>query len=157
MAGQRQDFIEREIERLRAFVAALTARTPPAEIERALRLSLDLQTGLFPLPAAEFLALDSHEQYARLAAGLPPDAASERCVLYVELLAHTAALYAELGRDDYAFGARQHALHLALLDESETHTEESARLIGLLRVGLVEGDLHAPIRELLHAFDRYWR
>lgn len=157
MAGQRQDYLERELDRLRAFVAALTERTTPAEMERMLRLALDLQTNLFPLPAAEFLALDTYAQFERLGAGLADEEASARRGRFIELLAHTAGLYAALGREDYAFGARQHALHLALLDEQQAHAESSARLIGLLRTGLHEQDLHAPVRELLQAFDRYWR
>jgi hypothetical protein len=153
MAGHRQDFVEREIARLRTFVATLSPDTAPAEIERALRLALDLQAGLFPLPAAEFLALEAPAQLEKLSAGQHPDDAAERRGKFIELLTHTAGLYALLGRDDFAAGARRHALHLALLDDASGPTDASARLVELLRAGLDEAALSAPVRSLLASFD----
>lgn len=153
MAGHRQSHLETEVARLRVFIESLDADTPAAEVERALRLALDVQSALFPLPAAEFLALPADAQFKRLRANLSPEDAAERCGMFVELLTHTAALYTLLGREDYAAGARQHALHLALLDDEDCPTEASARLVELLRAGLDEETLHEPVRAKLDAFD----
>lgn len=154
MAGQREDFLLREISRLRVLVAALLNRRSPADVDQALELALALQVKLFPIAPERFLALDAAEQFRQLAAGLPPAEAAEKVQTLSELLFHAATLYDFKDRPDFAAGARQLSLHLALLAALELDDTAGDATIALLRQGLGDEPLHAPVRELLEEFDR---
>jgi hypothetical protein len=154
MAGQREDYLLREINKLRVLVAALLDRQPPAEIEHALELALALQVKLFPLPPQEFLALDAVGQFERLREGLTAEDAAEKVQTYAELLFHAATLYELKDRPDLATGARQLSLHLALLAALALDDRAGDGTIALLRQGLAGEHLHAPVQALLEEFDR---
>jgi hypothetical protein len=154
MAGQREDYLLREIGRLRLLVAAVVNERRPGALDHALELTLGLQVKLFPHPPAEFLALDAANQFNRLVAGLPNEAAAEKVQTYAELLFHAATLYDCKDRPDLATGARQLSLHMALLAALELNDTAGDNTIGLLRRGLEGEHLHAPVRELLERFDR---
>jgi hypothetical protein len=151
MSGQRQDYLLREIARLRALVAALLNRSAPGEIEQALQQALNLQVRLFPLPAEQFLALDTVSQFERLIANTTDP--EEQVNSFVELLVHTATLYDLKGLDDLGRGARQHALHLALLGALELGSASSAELARAIRTGVDEAECHPPLQELWRRFD----
>lgn len=154
MAALRQDYLLTQIELLRQFVARLLHSKDRAGLEEALRLTLGLQEKLFPLPAAEFLALTVEEQLAALQAGESTARSREKIFFYAQLLQATASLYDFRGRPDLAAGARQLALHVALrLAEEAPPTTELSALITDLRSHLALEDLHPPVRESLQAFD----
>lgn len=153
MLSQRHDFILQQIELLRQFVTRLVNDYQPARSDEALRLALGLQERLFPLPVAEFLQLDAAAQFTALRRQPSPSDALETCLTYVELLVHTATLYELRGRDDLASGARQLALHLALLAYHDEPTTAAASLVPLLRTLLGTEPIHPPVQELLAAFD----
>jgi len=153
MAVKRQDYILGQIELLRQFVARLAHSRERIGLEEALRLSLDLQEKLFPLPAAEFLVLPVDGQSAALRAGESPATGQEKCRTYARLLRETASLYAYRGRDDLAAGARQLALQVAL--SAALAEPADAAAAALVDEMLPFGDadqLHAPVRERLEAF-----
>ncbi|MBA4138016.1 MAG: hypothetical protein C0518_11920 [Opitutus sp.] len=154
MAGQREDYLIREMARLRILVAALLDRRNPADVDHALELSLAMQVKLFPLPAREFLSLDAADQFNRLCTNRPADEAAESVLTYAELLVHTATLYDCKERTDLATGARQLALHMALLVALELHDPAGDNTVDLLRRSLAGEQLHAPVHELLGAYDR---
>lgn len=141
----------REIARLRALVAALLHRRTPGEIEQALQEALNLQVRLFPLPVEQFLALDAPSQFERLAASSPDPA--EQVNSFVELLVHTATLYDLKGLDDLARGARQHALHLALLAALQLGSDDSAQFARAIRRGVNEAECQPPLQDLWRRFD----
>ncbi len=150
MAGQTQDWIIRQIELLRQFVARLFRDRTPADIEEALQLAFNLQEKLFARPPTEFLRLDVTEQIAALRAEEPPAVGHEKCLTYATLLRETASLYELRGRDDLALGARQLALHVALavaLDQSPPAA--AGALVRELLATLDPETLHPPVRELL--------
>lgn len=153
MATARQDYLLRQMELLRQFMARLAHDHRPAEVEQALQLSLTLQEKLMPLPAADFLQLDAAAQLAALSRHEQPEDAAEKCLTYAELLVHTAGLYDLRGRDDLALGARQLALHIATLAALE-HGDAAAREnVALLRLLVPDENLHPPVRELLRRLD----
>lgn len=154
MAGQRQDYLLREIARLRELVARALNDRRGGNVDEALRLALDLQVKLFPLPPEQFLQLDAAEQFNRLVKGIPHDYAAEKVQTYAELLVHAASLYEIKDRADYALGARQLALHLALLGVLELEDDDGVELVRLLRCLLAGEHLHAPVQELVTEFDR---
>jgi hypothetical protein len=156
MPGQRQDYILQQIELLRQFVARLIRTKESAGLDDMLQLSFSLQEKLFARSPAEFLQLEVDEQISALMAGESRPAGQEKCLTYARLLADTAALYQFRGRDDLAFGARQLALHVALLvalDSPENPTAARA-LVNELKNLLTGSDLHPPVRELLGRFDQ---
>jgi hypothetical protein len=156
MPAQTQDWILRQIELLRQFVARLMHDRDPAGIEEALQLAFNLQERLFSRPAPEFLRLAVHEQIAALRAGGPSAAADEKCLTYATLLGETANLYQLRGRDDLAAGARQLALHVALsvaLD-GPMGSPAAVALVRELTGALSPDALHAPVREMLERFNR---
>lgn len=153
MPAQRQDYILRQIALLRQFVARLKSRRNERELEEALLLSFHLQEKLFPLPPAEFLALDLAAQIEALRRNESPAAAREKCLTYAGLLAETAGLYELKAREDLADGARQMALYAALCSALEDGADETTKeLIRDLGEKLDPDDLHAPVRELLAEF-----
>lgn len=153
MSAPRQDYLVRQIELLRQFVARLVHDRRPAELEQALQLSLTLQEKLMPLPVREFLQLDAAAQFAALSRHEQPADAAEKCLTYAELLVHTASLYELRGRDDLALGARHLALHIATLAALE-HRDAAARdNVALLRQLVPAGELHPPMRDLLARLD----
>lgn len=154
MAGQREDYLLREISRLRVLVAAVVNDRRPGDLDHALELALGLQVKLFPNPPVEFLALEAAEQFRRLIAGLPREAAAGKVQTYAELLFHAATLYDFKDRPDLALGARQLALHMALLAALELGDTVGDGTIALLRRSLAGEHLHAPVQELLAEFDR---
>ena len=155
MAGQRQDYLVREIGRLRVMITGLLnpPRTP-AKIEEALLLTLDLQTKLFPIPAEQFLALDAAAQFERLGQNLSDEDAAEECATYAELLFHTATLYDFSDRHDLATGARQLSLHIALLTHDAYGNEDAHNLVTILATAIDRDELAAPVRELLEDFEQ---
>ncbi|MDP2138813.1 MAG: hypothetical protein Q8J74_13265 [Candidatus Didemnitutus sp.] len=153
MPGQRQDHLLRQIELLRQFVERIVRDHQPAQSDEALQLALNLQERLFPVPVAEFLELTALDQLHALTQHALPDDANERCLTYIELLVHTATIYELRGRDDLAHGARQLAVHLALLTVQHFPSPEARRVVGLLRGMLAPAELHAPVRQLLESFD----
>jgi hypothetical protein len=156
MPGQRQDYILQQIELLRQFVARLIRTKESAGLDDMLQLSFSLQEKLFARPPAEFLQLEVSEQISALMAGESRQAGREKCLTYARLLADTATLYQFRGRVDLAFGARQLALHVALLvglDGEEDSTAARA-LAEELKSLLIGSDLHPPVRELLGRFDQ---
>lgn len=153
MANARQDYLLRQMELLRQFVARLVNDHRPAEVEQALQLSLSLQEKLMPRPAAEFLQLDAAAQFSALSRHESPEDAAEKCLTFSELLVHTASLYELRGRDDLALGARQLALHIATLAALEHHDEVARQNVGLLRQLVPVEALHPPVRELLRRVD----
>ncbi len=156
MPIQRQDYILRQIDLLRQFVARLTDRRTDREVEEALLLSFHLQEKLLPLPPAEFLQLDLAMQMEVLRLNESPAAAREKIIAYAALLSETAGLYAVKGRIDLADGARQMALYAALnvALESPGSTPAAAGLIDTLAAQLDPADLHAPVSELLAEYRR---
>ncbi len=153
MAGQRQDYILREIELLRQFVARLARDRNPAGLDEALRLSFSLQEKLFPLPAAEFLVLPVDEQIAALRAGESSAGGQEKCLTYARLLRETASLYEYRGRADLAAGARQLALQVALSAALEESAVAAAATLVRDLLPLVDpGQLHPPVRGRLDLF-----
>lgn len=154
MGAERYDFLLREISRLRLLAVALLNDHDDADADQVLELALRLQVQLFPLPAAEFLALDAATQFEALTRGLAPDAAAEKILTYTELLVHAASAYDALGRTDFALGARQLALHHALLAALRLDDEAAASTVALLRQSLAGEQLHGPVQELAAEFDR---
>ncbi|MBI2498049.1 MAG: hypothetical protein HYV75_09140 [Opitutae bacterium] len=153
MAGQRQDYILSEIERLRLFVARLTGSRDGAGLEEALRLAFSLQEKLFPRPAAEFLQLAVDDQIAALRAGESPAGGREKCLTYARLLAETATLYGLRGREDLAAGARQLALQITLTAAlEETADGPAAALVRSLHPLVDREQLLPPVRERLELF-----
>lgn len=154
MSIQRQDYILRQIDLLRQFVARLTDRRTDREIEEALLLSFHLQEKLLPLPPGEFLQLDLGMQMEALRLNESPVAAREKILAYAMLLSETAGLYAVKGRLDLADGARQMALYAALnvALESPGAPAAAGELIDALAARLDPADLHAPVAELLAAY-----
>lgn len=154
MATQRQDYILRQIDLLRQFVARLAGKRVDHELDEALLLSFHLQEKLFPLPPVEFLRLDMSGQIAALRRNEPASAAREKCLAYASLLAETASLYEFKGREELASGARQLALYAALCIALENRTDPVAdELISRLLASLDGADLHPPTRELLDQFE----
>ncbi len=156
MPGQRQDYILQQIELLRQFVARLIRTKEGAGLDDMLQLSFSLQEKLFARPPAEFLQLEVNDQISALMAGESRPVGQEKCLTYARLLADTAALYQFRGRDDLAFGARQLALHVALLvawDGADVPMAAQA-LVDELKNLLAGSDLHPPVRELLERFDQ---
>lgn len=154
MAGQREDYLLREIGRLRVLVTALLNERRPDDVEHALELALSLQVKLFPVSPHEFLALDAVAQFEALRRGLADDEAAEKVQTYAELLFHAATLYDFKERHDLATGARQLSLHMALLAALELHDTAGDSTVELLRQGLEGEHLHAPVLELLEQYDR---
>jgi hypothetical protein len=155
MAGQRQDYILRQIELLRQFVARLTSSGGNRELEEALLLSFHLQEKLFPLPPAEFLRLELADQVEALRMHETPAAGRDNCLTYARLLAETAALYDLKGRADLADGARQMALYAALCVALDGTGEPAPdELINALRSRLDPEAFHAPVAELLADYQR---
>jgi hypothetical protein len=154
MGAERYDFLLREISRLRLLAAALLNDHDDADADQVLELALRLQVQLFPLPAPEFLALDAATQFETLIRGLAPAAAAEKVLTYSELLVHAASAYDAQGRTDFALGARQLALHHALLAALRLEDEAAASTVALLRRSLAGEQLHGPVQELATEFDR---
>jgi hypothetical protein len=150
MAGIRQDYILRQLDLLRQFIARLASRRNERELEEALLLSFHLQEKLFPLPPTEFLRLDLADQIAALSRNETPAAAREKCLSYATLLAETATLYDHKARGDLADGARQMALYAALHATLDTRDDSAAvGLIEQLTGQLDPETLHAPVAALL--------
>jgi hypothetical protein len=156
MSGYRQDYLLREIARLRELVARALNDRRGGTVDEALRLALDLQVKLFPLPPERFLQLDAAEQFNQLVRGENTEDAAEKIQTYSELLVHAASLYDIKDRADYALGARQLALHLALLGVLELPDPDGVDLVRLVRCLLAGEKLHAPVEELLAEFDRVY-
>jgi len=155
MASQRQDYILRQIDLLRQFVARLAGKRPDLELEEALLLSFHLQEKLFPLPPAQFLRLALPDQISALRRSESAADARDKCLAYAALLAETAALYDYKGRDDLAAGARQMALYAALSLALEDRTDATAGvLIDRFVAVLDPSGLHAPVAELLADYRR---
>jgi hypothetical protein len=155
MAGQRQDYILRQIELLRQFVARLASSGGKRELEEALLLSFHLQEKLFPLPPAQFLQLELAAQVEALRAHENAAAGRENCLTYARLLAETASLYDLKGRNDLADGARQMALYAALCVALDEAPEPAANdLIVDLLPHLDPETFHAPVAELLEEYRR---
>lgn len=155
MAIQRQDYLMRQIDLLRQFVARLIGKRKDHELEEALLLSFHLQEKLFPLPPGEFLRLTLPDQIAALRRNEPSAVADEKCLAYASLLAETAVLYEFKGREDLAAGARQMALYAALGLALENRSDPALlELIGRLLAGLDPASLHAPVAGLLAEFGR---
>lgn len=155
MASQRQDYILRQIDLLRQFVARLAGKRPDLELEEALLLSFHLQEKLFPLPPAEFLRLALPDQIAALRRSESAADARDKCLAYASLLAETAVLYDYKGRDDLAAGARQMALYAVLGLALENRSDPAAAaLINRLSTGLDPASLHAPVAALLADYRR---
>lgn len=153
MAGQRQDYLLRQLALLRQFVARLAGRKGERELEEALLLSFHLQEKLFPLPPAEFLRLEMADQIDALRRHETRAAGREKCLAYAALLAETAELYDLKGRDDLADGARQMALYAALGVAVEDPGEAAADgLIAGLVAQLDPAGLHAPVAALLETY-----
>ena len=154
MSIQRQDYILRQIDLLRQFVARLTDRRTDREIEEALLLSFHLQEKLLPLPPGEFLQLDLAMQMEALRLNESPAAAREKILAYAMLLSETAGVYAVKGRIELAEGARQMALYAALnvALESPVPSPIADDLIDTLATQLDPAELHAPVAELLTAY-----
>jgi hypothetical protein len=150
MAGQRQDYILRQIDLLRQFVKRVVQKRPDPELDEALLLALHLQEKLFPLPPTEFLQLELSEQIAQLRRNESPAAGNARCVAYAALLAETARLYAHKGEPDFAAGARQMALYAALsVAVDDAANAEANRLVPELLEQLDVHTLHPPVMDLL--------
>ena len=148
MAGQRQDYLLAEMNRFRERIAAALNERQPDAITRALQLALELQVKLFPLPAPEFLALPPAEQFARFGQSLPANVAREAREHYVELLFYTATLYDMQDKVELATGARQLALHLALLAALRDRSAAAMELIEPLQL-LLPREQIAPDVEAL--------
>jgi hypothetical protein len=153
MPGAREDYLVRQLDLLRQFVARLVRDRDPAGTEPALLQAFALQERLMPLPAAEFLRLDAVGQFEALRRNQPTEAAAERCLAYAELLIHTGTLYDLRGRDDLATGARQLALHLAALAAVELGDAPARDTAAQIRVLVPADALHPPVRELLARLD----
>lgn len=152
MPEQRRDYLLQQTELLRQFVARLLRDRDTARVDEALQLAFSLQERLFPLPAAEFLALEADEQVARLQAKETPRAGREKCETYATLLAESACLYELRGRSDLAVGARQLALHVTLLAAENPPDASTRRLVQRLTDELAGEPLHAPVAALLAEF-----
>lgn len=150
MAGIRQDYILRQLDLLRQFIARLASRRNERELAEALLLAFHLQEKLFPVPPAEFLRLDLADQIAALRRKESPAAAHDKILTYAALLTETAGLYELKGRGDLADGSRQMALYAALCAALEDRGSEAATdLIEKLSGQLDPEQLHAPVAELL--------
>lgn len=150
----RQDYILRQIDLLRQFVARLAGKNDGATLEQALQLALNLQEKLFAMPAVDFLRQTVDQQVAALMAHESKAAGQAKCLTYAELLHHTAKLYKIRGRDDLAAGANQLALQVVLhvaLDEP-AEPEVTRALVTELLSGVDPADLHAPTREMLDEY-----
>jgi len=153
MSALQQDYILRQIELLRQFVARIVSGGGTGH-EQALQQAMHLQEKLFAMPAAEFLRQPVDSQIELLRAGEPVAAASQKCLTYARLLQEMARLYRHRGQDDLADGASQLALHVALhtaLTGPDGRNETRA-LVREVLAALDPATLHAPTRELL---DRY--
>lgn len=154
MAGQRQDYILRQIDLLRKFVSQLAGSGDGGSLEQALQLAFNLQEKLFAMPAADFLAQPVAGQIDALMAGESRATGHAKCVTYAQLLQQTARLYEFRDRNDLAAGARQLALqvalHVALDDPADPAT---LRILVTELLAEVEPlDLLPPVRELLDEF-----
>ena len=156
MAGLRQDYILSQIELLRRFVERLANKREKTGLEEALQLAFNLQAKLFPVPPEEFLRLDVAQQIEALKATEAKTDGEMKCLTYAQLLKETATLYQYRGRDDLAAGARQLALHVALLvalDRPES-LDKFRTLIDELDALVDHENLHPPVRELLVAYQQ---
>ncbi len=153
MPGAREDYLLRELDLFRQFVARLVLDRNPAETEPALLRAFTLQERLMPQPPAEFLRLDAFGQFAALTRSLPTETAAERCLTYAELLVHTGTLYDLRGREDLATGARQLALHLAALTAVELGDGPARTTAAQIRALVPAEALHPPVRDLLARLD----
>lgn len=157
MAAQRQDYILRQIELLRQFVARLARERRDGTLDEALSLAFHLQEKLFPLPVAEFLRLDADGQVAALSRNESPVHARANCATYAALLKETAALYSLAGRAELARGARQLALHVALTTalgtEPGRERQDLERLARELARDLDGTELPPPLQEMLERLD----
>jgi hypothetical protein len=156
MPGQRQDYILTQIELLRRFVARLANKREQAGLDEALQLAFHLQEKLFPLPPDEFLRLEVGQQIEALTAGESKAAGQGKCLTYAQLLKETATLYQIRGRDDFATGARQLALHIALsigMDQPMSPEPVDA-LVKELSALVERENLHPPVLELLNAYQQ---
>lgn len=154
MAEQRRDYLLQQTELLRQFVARLIRDRDGPRIDEALHLAFSLQERLFPIPAAEFLQLEASEQVSRLLAGESPTRGREKCETYATLLAESASLYELRGRADLSVGARQLALHIALLVAPKPADKSAQALVSRLRESLGGETLHAPVAQLLADYER---
>lgn len=153
MPGQRQDYILRQIELLRQFIARLASGNRDREWEEALLLSLHLQEKLLPMPPADFLRLDLAAQIEALRRNESASSAQEKILTYAALLAETATLYDLKDRTDLAAGARQMGLYAALCAALEDRRNAPASaLVEKLAAAIDPADLHAPVAELLAEF-----
>jgi len=151
MAGQREDYLLRELSILRHLVARLLGRRDPAGIEEALQLSFHLQEKLFAMPPADFLRLPVSEQIKALSAKESAVAGRDKCLTYAGLLRETATIYQVHGRDDLAAGARQLALDVALhvaLD-GDAGAAQAGPTVEQLAAALDPEQLHEPVRAML--------
>jgi len=156
MAGQRQDYLLKQIEMLRHFAARLVRTKESGGLDDMLQLSFSLQEKLFARPPADFLRLEVTEQVAALMTGESKAAGHEKCLTYAALLKETATLYEFRGRDDLAFGARQLGMHVALLvglDQPEKPEAVRALVDELLPTKSLD-DLHPPVKALLEQYVR---
>lgn len=156
MSAVRQDYILRQIELFRQFIARLTGSSDEATLEQALQLAMNLQEKLFTMPAVDFLRQPVDGQVAALMANESKAAGQAKCLTYAELLHHTARLYELRGRGDLAAGANQLALqivlHVALDEPAEPETARS--WVAELLASVDPEELHAPTREMLDEFVR---
>lgn len=156
MAAVRQDYILRQIDLLRQFVARLVGSGDHATAEQALQLAMNLQEKLFAMPAVEFLQRPVNEQLATLMAGESKAAGQAKCLTYAELLQHMAQLYRFRGREDLAAGATQLALQVVLhvaLDQP-ADPEAVRTLVTKLLAAVDPLELPAPTRDMLDEFVR---
>lgn len=156
MAGQRQDYILRQIELLRRAVAQLAGSGDGEGLEQALQLSFNLQEKLFAQPAADFLSQPVSGQIDSLLAGESKASGQAKCLTYAGLLHQTALLYQFRDRTDLAAGARQLALqvtlHVALDDPADPQAVR--QLVSELLAAVEPLNLLPPVRELLDEFIR---
>lgn len=142
-----------QIELLRQFVARLVNDRANAGLDDMLQVAFNLQEKLFGRPPAEFLALEVSEQVVVLRAGESAASGREKCLSYVKLLTHTAALYDHRGRADLGAGARQLALHVCLAVALDNPSDdEAAELVDSLATDLDPSTLHPPVLEMLTRF-----
>jgi hypothetical protein len=156
MSAVRQDYILREIDLLRQFVARLAGARDGATLEQALQLALNLQEKLFGMPAVDFLQKPVDGQVAALLANESKAAGEAKCLAYAQLLQHTAQLYEFRGRGDLAAGANQLALQVVLHVALDEPVDPGAArdLVTELLAAVDPQELHAPTREMLDEFVR---
>jgi hypothetical protein len=151
MAIRREDYILELIDELQAFVAQALHQGDTGKMGQALMTLVRAQEKLFARPMAEFAALPIDEQLRLLVLNETPEKARAKVLAYAALLTEGGKIYGGRGRADLAGSAFQLALYVTLIAAAgdRLRSGELQPAIEQLRARVPDGELNAPVREML--------